>query len=197
MKKYMSLLVLLVMILSGCKDEHVAVSNSRPLIDFCCIIYFEDQRINDSIAGLEKDIDYSVEKLQNPYTNGEAIETKKLLRSLYTMDCTIDNGAEKLWAKDFLFDTDELSQKPYIILTACTMAPESVDRTLDVTFQLCSEAIFGDENVHIISVKYYYNPKESAYRGLLIPAKECYIDGKPGKILDSDLNIMEFKVFDD
>ena len=197
MKKYMSLLVLLVMILSGCKDEHVAVSNSRPLIDFCCIIYFEDQRINDSIAGLEKDIDYSVEKLQNPYTNGEAIETKKLLRSLYTMDCTFDNGAEKVWGWGLRFDTDKSSKKPYIILAAHLMAPESVDRTVDVTFQLCSEAIFGDENVHIISVKYFYNPKESASRGFFVPAEECYIDGKPGKILDYDLNIMEFKVFDD
>ena len=200
MKKHMCLLVLLVMIFSGCnkdEDEVGNLANSRPLIDFCCKIYFEDQRINDSIAGLEKDIDYSVEKLQNPYTNGEAIETKRLLKSLYTLDCTIDNGAEKFWGWGFLFDTDELSQKPYIILTAHLMAPESVDRTLDVTFQLCSEAIFGDENVHIISVKYFYNPKESASRGFFVPAEECYIDGKPGKILDYDLNIMEFKVFDD
>ena len=192
MKKYTYILVLLVMILSGCKGDNEYAG--LPIIGLYCKIYFEDQRINDSIAGLVEGIDYSVVEWHNPYTfpyaNGDIIETKRLLSSLYTMDCTIDNGAEKVGGRAFLFDTDELSQKPYIILWARRKAPGSIN-TFDVTYQLCSEAIFGDENVYTISVKYYYNP---AVEPALI---QCTINGKPGKILDSDLNIMELKVFDD
>jgi len=54
-----------------------------------------------------------------------------------------------------------------------------------------------EEDVHNISIKYYYNPTEPPTPHGLIPARECYIDGKPGEILDPELNIVEFKVFDD
>ena len=130
-------------ILIGCSDENE--ENSRPVINFWSKIYFEDQRINDSIAGLEKDIDYSVGKWSDPYTGGNTIETKKPLNSLYTIDCTFDNGADEIWGCSFLrFDTDELSEKSYIILTSHLMAPiQTNKKNHDVIYQLCSKAMFG------------------------------------------------------
>lgn len=195
MKKYKYILSILLVIFFVRCDESDKPS-PYPVV-FWSKIYFEDQQINDSIASLERHIDYSLGKWDDPYTNGDTIETKILRTFLYTINYSFDNENEYKDGGLLRFDVDESTGKSYLILrSGMSLYAMDYKGAHDATYKLYCPVIFGDKETHVITIK-YQDISQGFNNMHLIPAKECYIDGKPGKILDYDLNIMEFKVFDD
>jgi len=197
MKKIIYILPILFAILFVRCDENEHIS--RPVIAFWSRIYFEDQRINDSIAGLKKNIDYySIFEVSDVYTAGDTILAKIPKPFLYTIDCSFDNGAEKMRGSAFSrFDTDESTGKSYIILASSMDLPIKHEGMHDVIYKLYCPSIFGDEEIHNITIKVSDLLWGDYTSTGLIPIKEFYFDGKKGEILDPELNIVEFKVFGD
>jgi len=196
MKKIICILPILVLIFLGCKDEKDL--NSRPVIAFWSKIYFEDQCINDSIASLKRNIDYySIFEVSDIYTAGDTVVAKIPKPFLYTIDCSFNNGAEDINSHFQRFDTDEPTGKSYIILSGHMVMPIKNGGNHEIAYKLYCPSIFGDEEIHNITIKVSDLLLGDYTSAGLIPIKEFYFDGKPGNILDPELNIVEFKVFDD